>query len=86
MFLIVLLLCKHSGVYVCAQCGNELFSSRTKFKHFSPWPSFTETVHEDSVVKREEESRASLTYKVCDLEIFVYVTVHLFFKTLGVIG
>lgn len=52
------------GVYVCSQCDNELFSSRTKFQHFSPWPSFTETVHENSVVKREEPSRPTLTYKV----------------------
>ncbi|GIX86903.1 methionine-R-sulfoxide reductase B1-A [Caerostris extrusa] len=53
-----------SGIYNCVKCGNELFSSRTKFEHFSPWPSFTETVHENSVTKREETFRPSLTYKV----------------------
>ncbi|GFY40766.1 methionine-R-sulfoxide reductase B1-A [Trichonephila inaurata madagascariensis] len=53
-----------SGTYNCSKCGNELFSSRTKFKHFSPWPSFTETVHENSVIKRQEKFRPSETYKV----------------------
>ncbi|PRD34971.1 UNVERIFIED_CONTAM: Msrb1 [Trichonephila clavipes] len=53
-----------SGTYNCSKCGNELFSSRTKFKHFSPWPSFTETVHENSVIKRKEKFRPSETYKV----------------------
>lgn len=46
------------GVYVCAQCGYELFSSRAKYEHSSPWPAFTETIHEDSVAKRKERPGA----------------------------
>lgn len=45
------------GVYVCAKCGYELFSSRSKYAHSSPWPAFTETIHADSVVKRPEHNR-----------------------------
>lgn len=46
------------GVYVCARCGYELFSSRAKYEHSSPWPAFTETIHEDSVAKRKERPGA----------------------------
>ncbi|KAG8506412.1 Methionine-R-sulfoxide reductase B1 [Galemys pyrenaicus] len=45
------------GVYVCAKCGYELFSSRSKYAHSSPWPAFTETIHPDSVAKRPEHNK-----------------------------
>ncbi|XP_075936842.1 methionine-R-sulfoxide reductase B1-A-like [Anarhichas minor] len=41
-----------AGIYVCSECGHELFSSMSKFEHSSPWPAFSETIHEDSVSKR----------------------------------
>lgn len=46
------------GIYVCAKCGYELFSSRAKYAHSSPWPAFTETIHADSVAKRLEHGRS----------------------------
>ncbi|XP_021004722.1 methionine-R-sulfoxide reductase B1 isoform X2 [Mus caroli] len=45
------------GVYVCAKCSYELFSSRSKYAHSSPWPAFTETIHADSVTKCPEKNR-----------------------------
>ena len=42
---------------MCAKCGYELFSSRSKYAHSSPWPAFTETIHADSVAKRPEHNR-----------------------------
>ncbi|PWA19220.1 hypothetical protein CCH79_00014624, partial [Gambusia affinis] len=36
-------------IYVCSKCDHELFSSRSKYEHSSPWPAFTETIHENSV-------------------------------------
>uniref|UniRef100_A0A3Q3GVK8 Methionine sulfoxide reductase B1 n=2 Tax=Labrus bergylta TaxID=56723 RepID=A0A3Q3GVK8_9LABR len=50
-----------TGIYVCSKCDHQLFSSRSKFEHSSPWPAFTETVKEDSVSKHEERPGA---YKV----------------------
>lgn len=45
------------GIYVCTKCGYELFSSRSKYAHSSPWPAFTETIHADSVTKCPEDNR-----------------------------
>lgn len=51
------------GIYTCAGCGYELFSSRSKYKHDTPWPAFTETIHTDSVTKQAEVGRPN-TLKV----------------------
>ncbi|MFX0045533.1 MAG: peptide-methionine (R)-S-oxide reductase MsrB [Candidatus Hermodarchaeota archaeon] len=47
---------KGNGIYVCAGCGNELFSSETKFDSRSGWPSFWEKLSEDSVEMRPDNS------------------------------
>ena len=40
-----------AGIYKCSECNHELFSSVQKFEHSSPWPSFTQPVHRDSLQK-----------------------------------
>ncbi|MHA1136588.1 MAG: peptide-methionine (R)-S-oxide reductase MsrB [Candidatus Thorarchaeota archaeon] len=47
---------KDNGVYVCAGCGNELFSSDTKFESGSGWPAFWDQVSEDSIGRKEDNS------------------------------
>lgn len=40
---------KDKGVYKCKICGNELFSSDTKFESGTGWPSFFAPITEKSV-------------------------------------
>lgn len=40
---------KTKGMYRCAACGEELFSSETKFDSGTGWPSFTDPVNREHV-------------------------------------
>lgn len=47
--------CKEAGMYVCSCCGNELFSSETKYDSGSGWPSFWKP-HSDSIKTESDHS------------------------------
>ncbi len=44
------------GIYLCAGCGNELFSSADKFDSGTGWPSFTQPIAEDRVGVEVDQS------------------------------
>ena len=47
---------KERGVYRCVCCGNDLFSSDTKYESGSGWPSFWQPLAEDRVAEEEDHS------------------------------
>ena len=44
------------GMYTCVICGNELFSSDTKFDSGTGWPSFTEPANLTHIELKEDTS------------------------------
>lgn len=46
---------KTKGMYLCACCGQELFSSDTKFESGTGWPSFWEPVKTDNVAEHSDQ-------------------------------
>jgi len=47
---------KSDGVYRCRACGQELFSSDTKFDSGTGWPSFFDPMDSDTVETRPDNS------------------------------
>ena len=47
---------KEKGTYSCAQCGNPLFSSDAKYDSGSGWPSFWESVSDNAVELKEDNT------------------------------
>lgn len=47
---------KEQGIYKCSACGNELFSSDTKYDSKTGWPSFYEPISEGSLEFKPDDS------------------------------
>ncbi len=45
-----------SGIYQCAGCGNDLFTSETKFESGTGWPSFWAPVAKENIVEVSDTS------------------------------
>jgi peptide-methionine (R)-S-oxide reductase len=55
---------KEKGVYVCAGCGNELFSSDVKFDSGTGWPSFWQAISEDKIKLNIDRSHGMVRTEV----------------------
>lgn len=47
---------EESGIYLCAGCGQELFSSETKYESGSGWPSYWKPVDQNVVELHEDKA------------------------------
>ena len=60
---------KKTGMYVCSACGNELFSSDTKFDSGTGWPSFWAPESNTSIEKHGDNTygmnRTEVVCKKC---------------------
>lgn len=52
------------GMYTCAACGQELFSSDTKFDSGTGWPSFTDPVNVKNITLHRDASHGTVRTEV----------------------
>lgn len=61
---------KDQGVYLCSACGNELFTSKTKYDSGSGWPSFWSPINEENISTKKDTTlgmtRTELKCSRCD--------------------
>ena len=55
---------KEEGIFTCVCCGNELFSSDTKYDSGTGWPSFWDVLDENSVGEEIDKSHGMIRTEV----------------------
>ena len=64
---------KEKGIYKCVCCGNELFSSDTKYDSGTGWPSFYSAISDKSVKTKTDISggmvRTEVLCRRCDAHL-----------------
>ena len=55
---------KQPGIYICAGCGNPLFSSENKFDSGSGWPSFYDSIDNTHIEKVIDKSSGMIRTEV----------------------
>lgn len=64
---------KEKGIYKCVCCGNELFTSNTKFDSGTGWPSFFAPIEKEKIKLVEDTSNGMLRIEIvcnnCDAHL-----------------
>lgn len=64
---------KQKGIYKCVCCGNDLFTSQTKYDSGTGWPSFWAAINEENVAYEEDRSlfmrRVEVLCAACDAHL-----------------
>ena len=55
---------KEEGIFTCVCCGNELFSSDTKYDSGTGWPSFWDVLNKNSVGEEIDKSHGMIRTEV----------------------
>ncbi|CAN5918654.1 hypothetical protein BH24BAC1_BH24BAC1_04210 [soil metagenome] len=55
---------QEKGIYTCAACGTELFSSETKFDSKTGWPSFYAPLNRENVEEVQDRSHGMVRTEV----------------------
>ena len=55
---------KEDGTYRCKACGQELFSSETKFESGSGWPSFYDALDRENIELKKDTSHGMVRTEV----------------------
>ena len=65
--------CKDTGTYVCAGCGQPLFSSKSKFDSGTGWPSYFQPLTQNAIGTTEDNKlgmqRVEVHCKHCDAHL-----------------
>lgn len=61
------------GIYTCARCDNELYSSEDKFKSHCRWPSFRKPIRDDAIIEKQDFTygieRTEILCSQCNLHL-----------------
>ncbi|MCB9202901.1 MAG: bifunctional methionine sulfoxide reductase B/A protein [Flavobacteriales bacterium] len=55
---------KEKGIYVCAGCGNDLFTDEMKFDSHCGWPSFDREIKGDKITKQVDTSHGMIRTEI----------------------
>lgn len=73
---------KEEGVYTCVVCGNQLFSSDTKYDSKSGWPAFYDVVSKKHITVKDDMSHGKSYHSnlislnaLCPIKAFCHVHV-----------